>query len=426
MRTALAFLAAVTVLFSRTLSVAAAVPGETLAPEDLQRSTQERVLARDEQAARKCHSRQVVRTAVTEAQGKVTSPLFSSNPGAWQEHWDVDRCGTIVTWEVHFLPSTSGGIDVVLGLAGPTKPAPTAPSGVNADLIAAAEKGDAAQMMTALENGANVDTRDARQLTPLLIASLEGHADVVEVLLNKGSDPKLTDKYGGTAMHRAAFQGRDEVIKVLLAHGVDVNLKSGGPGFPVGLNGETPLIEAASGHVETVRLLIDRGADVNARNAMGQTALIRAAMNGESEVILSLLQHGADPSIRDSQGHFALADAGRRCPSPEACRALIERSKDNIQDLNNALFSVSSGHGPPACLTFIELLLDNGADVNARTEIGSTPLMGAARWGPKEFVELLLSRGADATLKNKKGHRAEDDTDTPEIHDLLKAARLNK
>jgi hypothetical protein len=41
-------------------------------------------------------------------------------------------------------------------------------------------------------------------------------------------------------------------------------------------------------------------------------------------------------------------------------------------------------------------------------------------------VALLLSRGADAALKNKKGRRAEDDTDTPEIHDLLKAARLNK
>jgi cytohesin len=425
MKTRIAFLAAVTVLLSGTLSVAAPIPGETLASEDLQRYTQERVLARDAMAARKCHTRQVVRTQVTEAKGKVTSLIFSSNPGAWQEHWDVDRCGTIVTWEVHFLPSTSGGTDVVLGLAGPTKPAPAAPSGVNADLIAAAEKGDAAQIVAALEKGAAVDTRDARQLTPLLIASLEGHADVVEVLLNKGSDPKLTDKYGGTAMHRAAFQGRDEVIKILLAHGADVNVKSGGPGA-VGFSGETPLIEAASGHVETVRLLIERGADVNARNAMGQTALMRAAMNGASEVILLLLEKGADPSIRDEQGDSALADAGSRCPSPEACRALIERSKGNIQDLNNALLSVASGHGPQACLTFATLLLDNGADVNVRTGRGNTPLIGAAVWGPREMVELLLSRGADVTLKNKEGLTAEKSADTREIADLLKAARLKK
>jgi ankyrin repeat protein len=419
-------LAAAAVLFSGTLSVAAPIPGETLAPEDLQRHTQESVLARDAMAAPKCHSRQVVGTKVTEAKGKVTSLLFSGNPGAWQEHWDVDRCGKIVTWEVHFLPSTSGGIDLVLGLAGPTKPAPAAPSGVNADLIAAAEKGDPAQVTKALENGAEVDTRDARQLTPLLIASHEGHADVVEVLLNKGSNPKLTDKYGSTAMHRAASQGRDAVIRALLDHGVDVNLRSGGPGFPVGFNDETPLIEAASRYAETVRLLIERGADVNARNAMGQTALMRATMNGASEVILLLLEKGADPSIRSQQGHFALADAGSRCPSPDACRALIERSKDNIQDLNNALLSVASGHGPQACLMFATLLLDNGADVNVRTGSGNTPLIGAAVWGPKEMVELLLSRGADVTLKNKEGLTAEKSADTREIRDLLKAARLKK
>jgi ankyrin repeat protein len=194
----------------------------------------------------------------------------------------------------------------------------------------------------------------------------------------------------------------------------------------VGLNDITPLIEAASGYVETVRLLIDRGADVNARDAMGQTALMRAAMNGASEVILLLLEKGADPSIRDQQGHFALAESGRRCPSPEACRALIERSKGNIQDLNSALLSVASGHGPQACLTFATLLLDNGADVNVRTGSGNTPLIGAAVWGPEEMVELLLSRGADVTLKNKEGLTAEKSADTREIRDLLKAARLKK
>src|SRR4029077_864280 len=114
--------------------------------------------------------------------------------------------------------------------------------------------------------------------------------------------------------------------------------------------------------------------------------------------------------IRDEQGNFALAAAGSRCPSPEVTSALIERSTGNIQDLNSALLSAATGHGPQACLRFIELLLDHGADVNFRypTGSGNTPLMGAAIWGSKEIVELLLSRGADVSLKNKKGRTAED------------------
>jgi len=97
----------------------------------------------------------------------------------------------------------------------------------------------------------------------------------------------------------AAFRGRTETVKKLLEKGADPNTKDD--------IGQTALMGAArNGHIETVNVLLAAGADVNEKlHATNWTALLLAAFYGQPEVVKALLAHGADPKVKDSEGKTA-------------------------------------------------------------------------------------------------------------------------
>lgn len=155
----------------------------------------------------------------------------------------------------------------------------------------------------------------ARQLIEMAKA---GDAVGVRTLLDAGIDVEATDWAGWTPLTWAALLLRREVIGVLLDAGADLEVVAEG-----GKNSGTPLMMAAKkwDGLETVKLLLSRGADVDGADQYGRNALMMAARYGRLEIVELLLAQGADPrresrlndwrsalSLARSRGHEAVAE----------------------------------------------------------------------------------------------------------------------
>jgi len=161
----------------------------------------------------------------------------------------------------------------------------------------------------------------------------------------------------------AASAGRTDLIKTLIELKVDINKPTKASRDSASGEGWTPLmIAAAEGHAETVSALVDGGADVNATNRLGRTALMFASSYGFAAIVQNLLGHRADPNIvpKDSTGWTALIAAAH------------------------------NGHGE-----VVTLLLGHGADASIRDKQGKTALAWAEAQGHSEMAQALR----DATGK---------------------------
>jgi ankyrin repeat protein len=154
------------------------------------------------------------------------------------------------------------------------------------------------------------------------------------------------------------------------------------------------MLAASNGHTDTVKLLIDRGADVEAQDAFGTTALIVAATSGHSDTTRLLLSFGADPTFKDSSGGSALGNA-TFFGHTDTIRIMLEGREISKAD-GEELLLLAAGLGHTA---IANLLLGHGVDANATGIKQRTALMAAAAFDRDEVAELLLKHGAalDAT-----------------------------
>jgi ankyrin repeat protein len=157
-----------------------------------------------------------------------------------------------------------------------------------------------------LEAGADVAIANNRGVTPLIAAVFGGHDAIVRSLLEAGADAHAVDATGKGPVVYAAARGFASLVKLLLEAGVDVNRRYGNDltalMWAAGYANDVPLADG----LETVELLLGRGARQDLADNRGRTALMIAAERGHAEVVARLIAAGADRSARDKDGRTAL------------------------------------------------------------------------------------------------------------------------
>ena len=124
----------------------------------------------------------------------------------------------------------------------------------------------------------NLDARARNGDTALMMAAYKGRYDVAKVLLDKGAEPNQT---GWAALHYAAAVGNNQIVQLLLDHSAYIDAESP--------NQTTPIMMAArGGHILTVKLLLDEGADLTLKNGAGMTALDFARAGGFKDIVEGL------------------------------------------------------------------------------------------------------------------------------------------
>jgi ankyrin repeat protein len=251
----------------------------------------------------------------------------------------------------------------------------------------AAQNGGAAVVARLLAGGANPNQALLSGETPLMVAARGGYVEVATQLLAKGANPNAHGTRGQTALMWAVSQQHPSVVKVLMAippHGYlgyNKNVPHGG---------ETALMFAARvGDLESAKLLVAAGANVNDADAWGVTALTLAEHSGFTDLGLYLLDKGADPNKYD-------------CGFAAIHEAIMRRDEKMVAAL------LEHGAKPDLPLKTWTPTRRSSDDWNFDpAAVGSTPLWMATRFGEPGIMRLLIAKGADTKFVHSIEYVAE-------------------
>ena len=291
---------------------------------------------------------------------------------------------------------------------------------------------NAAMVGKLLQAGADPNAALETGETVLMTCASTGSVEAVELLLSRGADgnAKETQK-GQTALMWAVAGKHSEVARALIEHGAVVHARSkisltlepftsvssNGEGlsysadvhFPKSAGGFTPLLFAAQqGDVDSARILLAAGADVNEATPEDGSALVVATASGHQKLALFLLEQGADPNATDAYGitalHYALHEGlltisgARRKPTdrfgwlrpnmPELMKALLEKGADP-----NARIAKEF---PP--YDYVPIARSNGNTIAQLNQVGVTPFLLATASSDVSAMRVLVEGRADPLL----------------------------
>jgi ankyrin repeat protein len=309
--------------------------------------------------------------------------------------------GTALHWAAHY--DDQAAADLLLRAGADVNA--TNELGATALWLAAAQ-GSAAMVARLLDGGANPNVALEEGETPLMAAARTGTLEAVKLLAARGGDPNARERLRGqTALMWAAANERPEVVRALIELHADLNarsatrtlvvntgLQAGSGGYnPPGMadheeGGFTPLLFAARrGSVESARLLLSAGANVNDAAADGASPLVIAVHSGNGAVARLFLEKGADPDAAGA-GYSALHAAVLRSDT-ETVKALLAHHADPDAVLKK---------GTPIRRTSVDWALNY-------TWIGATPYWLAARFADARLMSVLADGGANTRFVMKDG-----------------------
>jgi ankyrin repeat protein len=249
----------------------------------------------------------------------------------------------------------------------------TAAVAAEVSLLDAAESGDRAAVLAALQKGGDVNARAPDGATALMWAAYNGDLELVERLIEAGADVNAKNDFGAFALSEAAIAGAAPIIKALLDAGADANAANP--------EGETALMAAArTGNVDAARWLLAAGANVNAIEQWGgQSALMWAAAQHQPEMVKFLVANGADVDARG---------AVRSWP-----RKIVKEPRP--KDMNQGGFTPLLYAAREGCIECANHLVAGGADLNKPDPHRVTPLNMAILNMHFDFAAYLIEAGAD-------------------------------
>ena len=279
-----------------------------------------------------------------------------------------------------------------------------------AAIVEAAQAKDAATVRKLIKDGADVNAAHGDGMTALHYAALNGDAELTMMLLYAGANVGAKTRLGGyTPLHLAAQIGNAGVIAPLVSAGAQVSVTTA--------TGTTPLMQAAhSGSVDSVRILIENGADPNVKEkANGQTALMFASASDRVEVVKLLIARGADLNATSRVEDFAKLTMDFDADQNGVPRPQQPVNPNDVPGITRPYNynELIDKHGGLAALHFaarqgsmasVEALLKGGANVNQRgAGDKTTPIVVAAVNGHFDLVSYLLDNGADPSLASIGG-----------------------
>jgi ankyrin repeat protein len=296
-------------------------------------------------------------------------------------------------------------------------------------LFAAAAEGD---MLTTrallLRHGVDVNAENDDGVTPRYIAAAHGHTELVEVLadvegadVNLGTPVRLESElqlveawkddppsmfirsldHGAVfPLYIAARNGNVDTVRALLQRGAEVDQLTN--------RFETALMGASrDGRSEVIKLLLDHGADVNKNDIDGRTPVYAASKGGHAEVLKVLLAAGAATDVHNAEGK-TLVHAAAEGGHSEIITMLLDHGGLDIEHVTSEAHHIPGstalnlaahrGH-----VEAVKLLFGRGADVNKVDDEGETSICGAAFHGHVEVLKLLLDCGVDVNKANNRG-----------------------
>ncbi|KAK2923678.1 Ankyrin repeat [Fusarium oxysporum f. sp. vasinfectum] len=238
--------------------------------------------------------------------------------------------------------------------------------------------------------------------SPLMLASKNGHTDIARWLFSRGTN--IHERYKKeSAISLATSNGHEETVEFLLNVGADPNT--------CGVQDiHILLLAIEKGNEKVTKLLLEKGASINAKNTAAETPLhIAAQKKGSVATMEALLSYGAEIDARDSCGRTPLTWAANQA-SIEEIEFLIGQGADaTAQDIQDETCIHKAMRRKNATLEIVRFLLRNGARADARSESGQTCLHTFRPWGAvipfiSDLIQLVTSRGTDINANDNDGN----------------------